>query len=203
MAAPLLAPWLFCRRVEETGEIVEVREGPFLRVRIAAKEVLSDLRVGDSVAVDGVCLTAVEVDEGGFWVELARETLRRTAPTWRVGHRPNLERALKVGDRLGGHFVTGHVDGVAEVVAIREAPGAKDYFFRLPQDLARYIAEKGSVALNGVSLTVAGLKGQDFFVTLIPHTLKVTNLGSLKVGDGVNLEVDLIARYLERLVKGE
>ena len=89
------------------------------------------------------------------------------------------------------------------MVAIREAPGAKDYFFRLPQDLARYNAEKGSVALNGVSLTVAGLKGQDFFVTLIPHTLKVTNLGSLKVGDGVNLEVDLIARYLERLVKGE
>ena len=123
---------MFTGLVEETGEIVEVREGPFLRVRIAAKEVLSDLKVGDSVAVDGVCLTAVEVDEGGFWVELARETLRRTAPTWRVGHRPNLERALKVGDRLGGHFVTGHVDGVAEVVAIREAPGAKDYFFRPP-----------------------------------------------------------------------
>ncbi|MFN4070328.1 MAG: riboflavin synthase [Thermus caldifontis] len=194
---------MFTGLVEETGEIVRVEEGPFLRVRIAAKEVLSDLKVGDSVAVDGVCLTAVAVDGEGFWVELAQETLRRTAPTWRVGHRPNLERALKVGDRLGGHFVTGHVDGVAEVVAIREAPGARDFYFRPPRELSRYIAEKGSVALNGVSLTVAGLKGDAFFVTLIPHTLKVTNLGGLGVGDGVNLEVDLIARYLERLMRGE
>nr|WP_267962650.1 riboflavin synthase [Thermus hydrothermalis] len=186
--------------VEETGEILKVEEGPFLRVRVAAKEVLSDLKVGDSVAVDGVCLTAVAVDGEGFWVELAQETLRRTAPTWRVGHRPNLERALKVGDRLGGHFVTGHVDGVAELVGVREAPGAKDFYFRPPRPLARYIAEKGSVVLNGVSLTVAGLEGEAFWVTLIPHTLKVTNLGGLRVGDGVNLEVDLIARYVERLL---
>ncbi|MDM7324000.1 MAG: riboflavin synthase [Thermus sp.] len=194
---------MFTGLVEETGEMVKVEEGPFLRVRIAAKEVLSDLKVGDSVAVDGVCLTAVAVDGEGFWVELAQETRRRTAPTWRVGHRPNLERALRVGDRLGGHFVTGHVDGVAEVVAIREAPGALDFHFRPPRELSRYIAEKGSVALNGVSLTVAGLGEETFFVTLIPHTLKVTNLGSLRVGDRVNLEVDLIARYLERLVRGE
>lgn len=194
---------MFTGLVEETGEMVRVEEGPFLRVRIAAKEVLSDLKVGDSVAVDGVCLTAVAVDGEGFWVELAQETLRRTAPTWRVGHRPNLERALRVGDWLGGHLVTGHVDGVAEVVAIREAPGALDFHFRPPRELSRYIAEKGSVALNGVSLTVAGLGEETFFVTLIPHTLQVTNLGSLRVGDRVNLEVDLIARYLERLVRGE
>jgi riboflavin synthase len=194
---------VFTGLIEETGEILKVEEGPFLRVRIAAQEVLSDLKVGDSVAVDGVCLTAVAVDGEGFWVELAQETLRRTAPTWRVGHRPNLERALRVGDRLGGHFVTGHVDGVAELVAIQEAPGARDYHFRPPRALARYIAEKGSVALNGVSLTVARLSGEVFFVTLIPHTLKVTNLGNLRVGDGVNLEVDLIARYLERLMRGE
>ncbi|GAA6733022.1 riboflavin synthase [Thermus oshimai] len=193
---------MFTGLVEETGEILKVEEGPFLKVRIGAKEVLSDLKVGDSVAVDGVCLTAVAVDGEGFWVELAQETLRRTAPTWRVGHRPNLERALKVGDRLGGHFVTGHVDGVAELVEVREAPGAKDYSFRAPQGLRRYIAEKGSVALNGVSLTVAGLFPEGFWVTLIPHTLAVTNLGALRVGEGANLEVDLIARYLERLMKG-
>ncbi|WP_448569602.1 riboflavin synthase [Thermus sp.] len=191
---------MFTGLIEETGEILEVHEGPFLRVRVGARKVLEDLKVGDSIAVDGACLTAVAVDGEGFWVELAQETQRRTAPTWRVGHRPNLERALKVGDRLGGHFVTGHVDGVAELVEIREAPGAKDYFFRPPREYARYIAEKGSVALNGVSLTVAGLMGEAFFVTLIPHTLAVTNLGSLRVGDGVNLEVDLIARYLERLM---
>ncbi|WP_117237099.1 riboflavin synthase [Thermus sediminis] len=191
---------MFTGLVEETGEILEVREGPFLGVRILAKKVLEDLRVGDSVAVDGVCLTAVAVDGEGFWVELAQETLGRTAPTWRVGHRPNLERALRVGDRLGGHLVTGHVDGVAELVGIREAPGARDYFFRPPREYARYIAEKGSVTLNGVSLTVAGLEGEAFFVTLIPHTLAVTNLGGLRVGDRVNLEVDLIARYLERLL---
>lgn len=194
---------MFTGIIEETGEILKVEEGPFLRVRVGAKEVLSDLKVGDSVAVDGVCLTAVAVDGEGFWVELAQETLRRTAPTWRVGHRPNLERALRVGDRLGGHFVTGHVDGVAELVAIQQAPGATDYHFRPPKALSRYIAEKGSVALNGVSLTVAGLKGEVFFVTLIPHTLEVTNLGDLRVGDGVNLEVDLIARYLERLMREE
>ncbi|SDE73205.1 riboflavin synthase alpha chain [Thermus arciformis] len=191
---------MFTGLVEETGEILKVEEGPFLRVHIAARRVLEDLKVGDSVAVDGACLTAVAVEAGGFWVELAQETLRRTAPTWRVGHRPNLERALKVGDRLGGHFVTGHVDGVAELVAVEEAPGARNYFFRPPKGLARYIAEKGSVALNGVSLTVAGLAGGAFWVTLIPHTLEVTNLGRLRVGDGVNLEVDLIARYVARLL---
>ena len=191
---------MFTGLVEETGEILKVEEGPFRRVYIAARTVLEDLKVGDSVAVDGACLTAVAVEEGGFWVELAQETLRRTAPTWRVGHRPNLERALKVGDRLGGHFVTGHVDGVARLWEVREAPGAKDFYFLPPKALAPYIAEKGSVALNGVSLTVAGLAGEAVWVTLIPHTLGVTNLGRLRVGDGVNLEVDLIARYVARLL---
>lgn len=191
---------MFTGLVEETGKILEVEEGPFLKVRIGARRVLEDLEVGDSVAVDGVCLTAVAVDGEGFWVELARETLRRTAPTWRVGHRPNLERALKVGDRLGGHLVTGHVDGVAELVEVREAPGARDFVFLPPRGLSPYLAEKGSVALNGVSLTVAGLEGEAFLVTLIPHTLAVTNLGGLGPGDRVNLEVDLIARYVARLL---
>lgn len=134
---------MFTGLVEETGEILKVEEGPFLRVHIAARKVLEDLKEGDSVAVDGVCLTAVRVDGEGFWVELARETLRRTAPTWRVGHRPNLERALRVGDRLGGHFVTGHVDGVARLWEVREAPGAKDFYFLPPQGARPLHRRKG------------------------------------------------------------
>lgn len=192
---------MFTGLVEETGVILKRQEGSLLRLRIGAKRVLEGTRLGDSIAVNGVCLTVVDLDEEGFFVELTQETLRRTAGPWRVGQRVNLERALRVGDRLGGHFVTGHVDGVAQVVSIRREIGAWDVWLEAPLPLARYIAPKGSVALDGVSLTVAGVEGCRFFVTLIPHTLEVTTLAEWTEGQGVNLEVDLIARYLERLAE--
>lgn len=190
---------MFTGLVEETGVILSREEGSFFRLRIGAKRVLEGMRPGDSIAVNGACLTVVDLDEEGFYVEIVQETLRKTAGPWRVGQRVNLERALRVGDRLGGHFVTGHVDGVAQVVSIRRETGAWDVWLEAPPPLARYIAPKGSVALDGVSLTVAGVEGRRFFVTLIPHTLEVTTLADWTEGQGVNLEVDLIARYLERL----
>ncbi|ADD28016.1 riboflavin synthase [Meiothermus ruber] len=192
---------MFSGIVEETGVIREAREmGGLRRLFIEAQRALEGTRLGDSVAVSGVCLTVVELGSEGFAVELAQETLRRTARRWEVGQRVNLERALALGDRLGGHLVTGHVDGRARVVRINREMGAWDVWLEVPQELTRYIAPKGSVALDGVSLTVAGVEGNRFWVTLIPHTLEVTTLKELAEGDEVNLEVDLLARYLERLV---
>jgi len=192
---------MFSGIVEETGVIREAREmGGLRRLFIEAQRALEGTRPGDSVAVSGVCLTVVELGSAGFAVELAQETLRRTARRWEVGQRVNLERALALGDRLGGHLVTGHVDGRARVVRINREMGAWDVWLEVPQELARYIAPKGSVALDGVSLTVAGVEGNRFWVTLIPHTLEVTTLKELAEGDEVNLEVDLLARYLERLM---
>jgi len=192
---------VFTGLIEEVGEVRAVQPGRPTRVRIGARAVLEGTRIGDSISVAGACLTVVELGEGGFAVELAEETLRRTAPRWRVGARVNLERALRVGDRLGGHFVTGHVDGVGRVVRFDRRPGATDLYVEVPPGLERYVAEKGSVALDGVSLTVVSVRGRVFSVTLIPHTLKATTLGELRVGDAVNLEVDLLARYLERLLE--
>ncbi len=192
---------MFTGLVEEVGVVRAVHPGRPTRVRIGARSVLEDARVGDSISVSGACLTVVELGDAEFAVELAEETLRRTAPRWRIGARVNLERALKVGDRLGGHFVTGHVDGVGRVVRFDRRPGATDLFVEVPSGLERYLAEKGSIAIDGVSLTVVSVRGRVFSVTLIPHTLNATTLGELRVGDPVNLEVDLLARYLERLME--
>ncbi len=192
---------MFTGLVEEVGEVREVRPGRPTWVRIGAREVANGTKVGDSIAVSGACLTVVRVFPDGFAVELAEETLRRTAPRWKTGARVNLERALKVGDRLGGHFVSGHVDGVGRVVRFDRRPGATDLYVEVPAGLEKYVAEKGSIAIDGVSLTVVSVSGRVFSVTLIPHTLKATTLGELRVGERVNLEVDLLARYLERLLE--
>ncbi|WP_456412717.1 riboflavin synthase [Oceanithermus profundus] len=193
---------MFTGIVEEVGRVTRAEpKGGNLRVWIEAEKVLEGTEVGDSIATSGACLTVVELSPRGFAVELAQETVKRTAPRWRPGARVNLERAARVGDRLDGHLVTGHVDGVGRVTRFDRRPGAHDLYVEAPAELARYIAAKGSITIDGVSLTVVEVRGQVFSVTLIPHTLQVTTLGELKPGDAVNLEIDIIARYVERLLE--
>ncbi|WP_456411145.1 riboflavin synthase [Oceanithermus sp.] len=193
---------MFTGIVEEVGRVTRAEpKGGNLRVWIEAEKVLEGTEVGDSIATGGACLTVVELSPHGFAVELAQETVKRTAPRWRPGARVNLERAARVGDRLDGHLVTGHVDGVGRVTRFDRRPGAHDLYVEAPAELARYVAPKGSITIDGVSLTVVGVRGRVFSVTLIPHTLQVTTLGELKPGDAVNLEIDIIARYVERLLE--
>jgi riboflavin synthase len=193
---------VFTGIVEEVGRVARVEpKGGHLRVWIEAEKVLEGTEVGDSIATSGACLTVVELSSQGFVVELAQETVKRTAPRWRPGARVNLERAARVGDRLDGHLVTCHVDGVGRVTRFDRRPGAHDLYVEAPAELARYVAAKGSITIDGVSLTVVEVRGRVFSVTLIPHTLEVTTLGELKPGDAVNLEIDLIARYVERLLE--
>ena len=162
---------------------------------------LAGVETGGSIAVNGCCLTAIEFDGNAFKADLSRETLAlTTAGEWAPGTPVNLERALTAGQALGGHYVTGHVDGVGEVVARHEDARSIRVEFEVPADLARYVARKGSVCIDGVSLTVNGVAGRRFDVNLVPHTLEVTILGGYRPGTRVNIEVDIIARYLERLV---
>jgi riboflavin synthase len=202
---------MFTGIVEEIGLVRSVRDtGGDLRVTIAADTVRDDVRIGDSIAVSGCCLTVVADRDGAFDVELSKETVAKTAPRWRPGARVNLERATRLGHRLGGHLVSGHVEGTGVVSAILDQPGAHVITVRAPDVLARYLIPKGSITVDGVSLTVVDVGGPagsrhdlattDFTLWLIPHTLAVTTLGELRVGDRVNLEADLIAKYLERLV---
>jgi len=165
---------------------------------------LSDVALGDSIAVNGVCLTAVELDSGCFTADLSRETLSRTTlQEARVGTPVNLELALTPTTRLGGHIVSGHVDGVGVVLVRQEDARSVRFQIRGPEVLARYIAEKGSICVDGISLTVNRVNGSTFDVNIVPHTLAETTLGTTGIGAKVNLEVDLLARYLERLMQGE
>ena len=158
--------------------------------------------VGASIACSGCCLTAIEVGADWFAVNASAETLSKTTlGTWRVGSRLNLERPLRIGDELGGHLVLGHVDGVGEVLAADPVQGSVHWIFRAPQQLARFVAPKGSIAIDGVSLTVNEVRGPEFGVNIIPHTAAVTTFGTLKVGDPVNLEIDTVARYVARLTE--
>lgn len=192
---------MFTGIVAAVGRIVssEAASGG-LRLRIdAAGLALDDVAVGDSIAVNGVCLTAVALDRAGFEADVSNQTLDCTAG-FPAGARVNLEKALRLADRLGGHLVSGHVDGVGEVRRLEPAGDNWSLAIAVPAELAKYIARKGSIAVNGVSLTVNAVRGAEFVVNLIPHTLQATNLHDLKVGDGVNLEADLLARYAERLL---
>jgi riboflavin synthase len=192
---------MFTGIIAAVGKIsrVESAKGG-LRLDIDAGELgLGDLKVGDSVAVNGACLTVVKRGKRGFGVDVSRETLRCTAGLDRPGE-VNLEKALRLSDRLDGHLVLGHVDGVGKVVRFEAVGKSRLLGVRAPARLARYIARKGSITVHGVSLTVNAVKGVEFEVNLIPHTLAATTLKDLRMGDGVNLEVDPLARYAERLL---
>jgi riboflavin synthase len=199
---------MFTGIVTDIGEVVVVRpRGEGLhRLKIACGYQRASIVEGASIACSGVCLTVVEIGEerGRTWfaVDAAAETLRlTTVGCWRNGTKINLERALKLGDELGGHVVAGHVDGLAAVVAREDMTDMARLALRVPAELARFIATKGSVTLDGVALTVNDVAGDTFSVLIIPHTLQVTTLGLLAVGDTVNLEVDLMARYTARLLE--
>jgi len=192
---------MFTGIVTDIGTVREIRAGGDTTFVIATKLDTRDLALGASVACAGVCLTVVERGEDWFSVQVSTETLARsTLKDWRVGTRINLERALKAGDELGGHLVSGHVDVVAEIVERRPEGDSQRFAFRLPDPFAAAIAPKGSVTLDGVSLTVNEVQGNRFGVNLIPHTLANTTFGAAKPGDRVNLEIDTLARYVARLL---
>jgi len=191
---------MFTGIVEELGTVVERSGGATETLVIAAPVVAADLGVGASVAVNGVCLTATDVVDGRFRVDVVAETLARTAlGRLAPGDRVNLERALPAGGRFDGHIVQGHVDAVGTVAGITDDPGGRRMTVHLDDRLLRYLVEKGSVTVDGVSLTVARLVPGGFEVALIPHTLAVTALGERGVGDPVDIEVDILAKYVERL----
>lgn len=192
---------MFTGIIEEIGTVSAlVRAGAEARVAIRGPDVAAALRLGESVAVDGACLTVAALAPAGFWADVSAETLTRTTlGAARSGTRVNLERPLRVGDRLGGHLVTGHVDGVGILQARRSEGAAQLVQVRFPRALAPLIALKGSIAVDGVSLTVASISGDTLGVALIPYTARGTTLGRKRPGDAVNLEADLIAKHLARL----
>jgi len=194
---------MFTGVVEETGRVATAEQrGGLLVARVAARRVLEGLERGGSIAVDGCCLTAVEVDGQAFTCELTAETLARTAfaDRLRAGARVNLERPMRADGRFDGHIVQGHVDGVGTVRALRREGEAAELEVALPPELERYVVEKGSIAVDGVSLTVAAVGPGRFRVALIPYTLEHTSLGEARAGGPLNLEVDVIAKYVERLL---
>lgn len=193
---------MFTGIIETIGTVREfTRRGDEARARIEAGPLAEGLRRGDSIAVDGACLTVTAGGGEGFSCDLSAETLTRTTlGALRVGSRVNLERPLRLGDRLGGHLVTGHVDAVGEIVRQRAQGDGEFWHFRLPPDLAPLVVMKGSIAVDGISLTVADLTRDAFGVALIPHTLRHTTLGGKRAGDAVNLEADLLGKHVARFL---
>lgn len=198
---------MFTGIVTDIGEVIALEKQGDLRVRIATSYAVETIALGASIACDGCCLTVIATGNsprGWFDVQISAESVAKTnigAPVvgWALGKRLNLERALKVGDELGGHIVSGHVDGVAQIIGMREEGDSTRFTFRAPDALAGFIAPKGSVALNGTSLTVNEVEGSTFGVNIIPHTKSVTTWGAAAVGHAVNIEIDTLARYVARL----
>ena len=191
---------MFTGIVTDMGRVLTLQQQGDLRARIGTAYDTATIDIGASIACDGVCLTAVALGEGWFEVQVSAETLSKTTlGGWAKGRRVNLERALKVGDELGGHIVSGHVDGLAQVIATKAEGDSLRVTFRAPHALAGFVAPKGSVCLNGTSLTVNEVDGTDFGINFIPHTRTATTWGDVAVGDAVNLEIDTMARYVARL----
>ena len=193
---------MFTGIVTDIGKIVELEKRGDLRARIKTSYDMSTVAIGASIACDGICLTVIKTGSNYFDVEISAESVEKTHikfDTWIIGASLNLERALKVGDELGGHLVSGHVDGVVEIIDMKEEGDSTRFVFSAPPDLQKFIAPKGSVALNGTSLTVNEVHSSNFGVNIIPHTKEVTTWGFSKIGDQLNLEIDTLARYVARL----
>src|SRR5271155_178717 len=198
---------MFTGIIEEVGRVTSIaHEGEGRRLTVAASHLVKELKKGDSIAVSGVCLTAVEITPTSFGADLAEETWNRTSfSRIRQGALVNLELPMRADGRFGGHIVQGHVDGTGKFIALDEIPDADNYWLRIeiPPELARYVIFKGSLSIEGISLTVAKIEGTQVTVAIIPHTTEMTNLKSLKRGDPVNLEVDMIAKYVEKMMQGD
>ncbi|PSW19640.1 riboflavin synthase [Photobacterium sanctipauli] len=197
---------MFTGIIEAVGTITALTpKGKDISVTVdSGKLDLSDVKLGDSIATNGVCLTVVELTGSGYVADLSLETLQRTAfASYKAGQKANLEKAMLPTTRFGGHMVSGHVDEVAEIIERTHTGRAIEFWVKAPAHLAKYISEKGSVSIDGISLTVNAIRGDEFKLTIVPHTAAETTMESFKVGRKVNLEVDVIARYLERLMLGE
>jgi riboflavin synthase len=199
---------MFTGIIEEVGRVSRIAEknGGRRRITVSSSQLVKDLKQGDSIAVSGVCLTAVEIKPKSFSADLAQETWKRTSfSRIKKNALVNLELPMRANGRFGGHIIQGHVDGAGKFVALDKISGAADYWLRIeiPTELARYVIFKGSLAIEGVSLTVAKIEGTKVTAAIIPHTVKMTNLSSLKSGDPVNLEVDMIAKYVEKMMTGD
>jgi riboflavin synthase len=198
---------MFTGIVEEVGKVTGIRKDHGThRLTVAALNLTKELKNGDSISVSGVCLTAVQITPNSVAFDLAEETWKRTSFSgMHAGALVNLELPMRANGRFGGHIVQGHVDGTGEFLALDRIPGAEDYLLhiRIPAELERYVIFKGSLSIEGISLTVAQIEGREVTVAIIPHTWEMTNLRSLRPGDPVNLETDMIAKYVEKMMSGE
>ena len=193
---------MFTGLIEEVGHIISIsRHGRMIDFTIEAHSILDDMKIGDSIAISGACLTVTSIGDTSFTVQAVEETLRRTTiEHLKKGSPVNLECSLRLGDRLGGHLVQGHVDGTGRIISKKGTPDNVLLSITPETGLDRYIAEKGSIAVEGISLTVTYVKKREFGVSVIPHTLQATTLDHVRVGDQVNLEIDIIAKYVEKLI---
>ncbi len=198
---------MFTGIVEEVGHVTRIEQrGENRRITVAAETVTTELKTGDSIAVSGVCLTALDIKPGSFCADLAPETWERTSfSRMREGALVNLELPMKADGRFGGHIVQGHVDGVGKLIALDRIADSESWWLRieLPHEVEKYTVYKGSISIEGISLTVANLEGRNCTIAIIPHTVEMTNLNSLQPGDPVNLEADLIAKYVEKMMARE